>query len=139
MTFTRVVKIVERAPAWEVCLHCEGRGKIADHLIADCSLGGRDCKYCQGSGGKWHEAVYYNKISKDYFVDQGDEVSIMNGKYCRVTKSSFLVREWGVCYLCEGLGPIVNYHTDGRSGECTNCQGTGAEPGTASPWRVYDS
>ena len=170
MTFTLMPrKVEERVPAREVCANCGGKGIFApcqhvgchNHISHPCECCGRiqgKCKVCQGSGGKWHEAMYFNKITPDVpRIDLGDNYPTEE-RYIPITKSSFLVREWDVCKECHATG---NKHCEPCNGQggyldewimtqwcrhcdgegyipdgCESCGGTGAEPGTASPWRV---
>jgi hypothetical protein len=80
--FTRKVVIEELVPAWEECdcKHPHFKGK---------------CVNCQGSGGKWHEAVgefeIVNLLGEKVIV-RSIEIPYMGGD--RVTKSSILVREY---------------------------------------------
>ena len=129
MTFTRKVVIEERVPAWKECPTCNGCpvAILTERVV---------CSACQDSGGKWHEAV------KEYTAS-GPEPSYyvgnLSGAYQWLTKSSILVREWGVCRACNGKMKVgfgtyekdCNYcHKDADS------KPTGAEPGTAGEWRV---
>ena len=148
MTFTLMPrKVEERVPAYEVCNYQKeypvpilGDDRVnlvtCRHGIMHVPNGNkytadpnsnydeRPCPDCQGFGGKWHEAV-------EYRPGFGDSINADN-LIITVSKSSFLVREWGPCIYCLDSGD------DCVLDNCSRCQGTGAEPGTASPWRVSE-
>ena len=114
--FTLKQTIEERVPAWEEC-ECVGSGYTFQ------------CGGCQGSGGKWHEAVS-NAHSRIKWPDGEPVRYLMVGGIGinRVTKSSTLVREWECgAVLPLRLGLHMNMDT-GNVEPCDKC--------TASPWRV---
>ena len=120
--------IVElRYPAWQDCEACEGTG--------DCAVHGIDpyqCGACNGEGGVWHEAIWYNPNTKEWLVNT------CTHSIAAVTKSSILILSGEVCKECDGTGvKCARHETLGLDYvHCKVCSRTGIEPGTAGEWRV---
>ena len=122
--FERKVVIVERVPAWVECGVCRGVG-YEFHI---------KCVSCNDTGGSWHEAVILTRANPTEGEVMRLKCDRLENKltWKEVIKSSFLVREWEVCGRCKGS--ILDCGTEKT--QCSRCGLTGAEPGTAGPWRV---
>ncbi len=96
MVLTLEHSVKERVPAWGACRYClDGQAIMEDDSNLGYRFLGYSCEECQGKGGRWHEAVFFNKITPDVpRVDQGDAHNIMDNRFATVTKSSYLVRRW---------------------------------------------
>ena len=124
MTFTLIKGIEEEQAAWIECDNCNGEGWV-DRENDGGYVDQVDCFICGGDEGHWHEAI------GEYFHPQVERHG--GDTWCGkcVTKSSILNREHGVCRSCEAE---VLYNDDALP--CDICNNTGAEPGTASNWRI---
>lgn len=121
--FRREVRIVEEVDAWEECESCAGSGyepKSPAH--PDRIKHGRaiSCELCNGSGGRWHEAVGKYNVGLTGKAD----AHMVGGSY--VTKSSKLVRAWE----CSAEKPFWHVYTRRVS------QFKPLECDTAGPWEV---
>ena len=123
MTTRKVMIVEEEVKAWEEC-----KNPI-------CSKG-HGCAFCNGEGGKWHEAV----VTIEY-----DGSPWLVHTAIELTKSSTLIRYHELCRVCKGnkvvgspdfLGDKVENMTICTMNVCPNCHGTGCEPGTATDWMV---
>jgi len=167
-TFTQFSGVREEAPAWVECGDCE-EGRIhacygdrctmpieTDRFL-DIQCTDEQCPTCQGKGGKWMGGIEFDPMSER----GGERLYRMKG-VGRVTKSTILTREHGVCSWCEGikteycepcngigyLGEDPHNITmceicDGEAEvDCSKClkdadgKPSGAEPDTASDWEV---
>ena len=141
MTFSLESRVIEHVPAWVNCERCGGTGQWAHPVDL------APCPSCQGEGGRWHEAVYHPKHCVTNEIT-GHYLNYNCSSETRVTKSSILVREYGVCGECGGKKRISTYDNTASLGEsvtmqpCDHClkdadgNPTGAEPNTAGEWRV---
>ena len=134
--------VVESVEAFDPCKTCSGKGKVG-HMIGHVEV----CRVCQGSGGKWHvvsgmrlhEAVWLC----EYNDGGGDVYRMERVNNEAVTKSSILVREHEVCLRCNGTKIEGSSFLHSRK-PCDRClkdadgKPTGAEPNTASQWRVKE-
>ena len=136
MTFERKVSIIERVPAHKyVCEKC-GRDSFQKPEPHNCSDG-----FTKKSGrikSRWHGAVRIGDFTGEHFIHSKDATV----GWIAVTKSTFLVREWGVCKQCHGTGAQNPCDTTCDICKCVHChkdadgKPSGAEPDTAGPWRV---
>ncbi len=126
MTFTKRSVIVETAAAWEECGSMVYDNRCMYGRLAPSNS---VCPDCNGEGGRWHEAVGDARgISHGYYWSPEAQIGTF-------TKSTLLQREWEVCSDCRGSGePCAT--ADCKMGQCTRCQGTGAEPGSQGSLRV---
>ena len=128
--FTKRSVIVESVAAWEECVQCEGEAVVCATckeypcVQSSHSIGSENCSNCNGEGGRWHEAT--SAIANGQFMTKFMGANLNH----KVTKSTILEREWGVCSMC------VIRNEAGLSYACTFCQGTGCEPDTAGEWSV---